>query len=65
MKKLLVCLLALLLAFSAAALAEEELEDVTVILDYVPNTNHTGMYVALSKGWYEEEGLNVEIIEPT
>ena len=34
MKKLLVCLLALLLAFSAAALAEEELEDVTVILDY-------------------------------
>ena len=65
MKKLLVCLLALLLAFSAAALAEEELEDVTVILDYVPNTNHTGMYVALYKGWYEEEGLNVEIIEPT
>ena len=44
MKKLLVCLLALLLAFSAAAFAEEELEDVTVILDYVPNTNHTGMY---------------------
>ena len=65
MKKLLVCLLALLLAFSAAAFAEEELEDVTVILDYVPNTNHTGMYVALYKGWYEEEGLNVEIIEPT
>ena len=47
MKKLLVCLLTLLLAFSAAAFAEEELEDVTVILDYVPNTNHTGMYVAL------------------
>ena len=30
MKKLLVCLLALLLAFSAAAFAEEKLEDVTV-----------------------------------
>ena len=65
MKKLLVCLLVLLLAFSSLALAEGELEDVTVILDYVPNTNHTGMYVALYKGWYEEEGLNVEIIEPT
>ncbi|MCD7884543.1 MAG: ABC transporter substrate-binding protein [Lachnospiraceae bacterium] len=49
------------------ALAEEseELQKVTVILDYVPNTNHTGMYVALEKGYYEEEGLDVEIIEPT
>ena len=37
----------------------------TVILDYVPNTNHTGMYVALDKGYYEEEGLAVTIIEPT
>lgn len=42
-----------------------ELEDVTVILDYVANTNHTGMYVALDQGYYEEEGLNVNIIEPT
>ena len=43
----------------------EELKEVTVILDYTPNTNHTGMYVALDKGYYEEEGLDVEIIEPT
>jgi ABC-type nitrate/sulfonate/bicarbonate transport system substrate-binding protein len=43
----------------------DELEKVTVILDYVPNTNHTGMYVALEKGYYEAEGLDVEIIEPT
>lgn len=43
----------------------EETKKVTVILDYVPNTNHTGMYVALDKGYYEEEGLDVEIIEPT
>lgn len=43
----------------------EELKKVTVILDYVPNTNHTGMYVALDKGYYEAEGLDVEIIEPT
>lgn len=45
--------------------AEDALKKVTVILDYVPNTNHTGMYVALDKGYYEEEGLDVEIIEPT
>jgi len=42
-----------------------EKEKVTVILDWVPNTNHTGMYVALDKGYYDEEGLDVEIIQPT
>jgi len=40
-------------------------EKVTVILDYVANTNHTGMYVALDQGYYGEEGLDVDITEPT
>jgi ABC-type nitrate/sulfonate/bicarbonate transport system substrate-binding protein len=56
------------LGMGTTAFAEEEskdLKEVTVILDYVPNTNHTGMYVALEKGYYEAEGLDVEIIEPT
>ncbi len=44
---------------------EKELEPVTVILDYVANTNHTGMYVALEHGFYEEIGLDVTIVEPT
>lgn len=35
-----------------------------VMLDWFPNTNHTGLYVALDKGWYEEEGLAVEIVQP-
>ena len=43
----------------------DKAEDVTVILDYVANTNHTGMYVALENGYYEEAGLNVKIVEPT
>lgn len=42
-----------------------ELQKVTVILDWVPNTNHTGLYVAKDKGYYEEEGLDVEIIQPS
>lgn len=44
---------------------DTQLEEVTVILDYVPNTNHTGMYVALEKGYYKEAGLDVKIIEPS
>jgi len=37
---------------------------VTMMLDWVPNTNHTGIFVALEKGWYDEEGLQVEVIQP-
>lgn len=47
-----------------AAQETKELEHVIVMLDWFPNTNHTGLYVALDKGWYEEEGLEVEIVEP-
>lgn len=39
-------------------------EKVTVVLDWVPNTNHTGMYVALENGYYKDLGLDVEIMQP-
>ena len=32
---------------------------ISVVLDWTPNTNHTGMYVAQEKGFYAEEGLEV------
>jgi len=31
------------------------LTKVRVMLDWTPNTNHTGLYVALEKGFYHEE----------
>ncbi len=37
---------------------------VTFVLDWTPNTNHTGLYVAQEKGWFDEAGLDVEIIQP-
>ncbi|OEG00229.1 ABC transporter substrate-binding protein [Vulcanibacillus modesticaldus] len=40
------------------------LEKVTVVLDWVPNTTHTGLFVAKDKGWYKEQGLDVNIIQP-
>ncbi|MDO5134576.1 MAG: ABC transporter substrate-binding protein [Eubacteriales bacterium] len=65
----LLCAAAVLAGGSASVFGkggeDKDLKKVTVILDYVPNTNHTGMYVALDKGYYEEAGLDVEIIEPT
>ena len=33
-------------------------------MDWTPNTNHTGLYVAQANGWFEEEGLSVNIVQP-
>ena len=32
---------------------------VRIALDWTPNTNHTGLYVALNKGYFAEAGLDV------
>ena len=37
---------------------------VTLMLDWTPNTNHSGIYVAKEKGWYSDAGLDVQIVEP-
>ena len=39
-------------------------DHIRVVLDWTPNTNHTGLYVAREKGWFAEEGLTVEITQP-
>ena len=44
--------------------ADKDLEKVTFCLDWTPNTNHTGLCVALAKGYYEDAGLDVEIVQP-
>lgn len=42
----------------------EERTKVILMLDWVPNTNHTGIFVAQEKGYFQENGLEVEIIQP-
>ena len=37
--------------------AKKDLEKITFVLDWTPNTNHTGLYVAQSKGYFEEAGV--------
>ena len=34
-------------------------------LDWTPNSNHTGFYVALSQGWYMEAGIDLLILPPS
>lgn len=42
----------------------KDLKKVTFVLDWTPNTNHTGLYVAQEKGYFEEVGVEVEIVQP-
>ena len=44
--------------------ADKELIPVTLMLDWVPNTNHTGIFVAEANGYFKEAGLAVKIIQP-
>lgn len=39
-------------------------DQVDFILDWVPNTNHTGLYVALRKGYFDQAGVEVTIRRP-
>lgn len=43
---------------------ESGLKEITFVLDWTPNTNHTGIYVAEEKGYFAEEGLKVTIVQP-
>lgn len=69
MKKILflTLIIALILVNSCAkkeSAIKSEPEKVTVILDWVPNTNHTGLYAALELGYFQAESLDVKIMQP-
>ncbi|WP_033164971.1 ABC transporter substrate-binding protein [Clostridium sp. KNHs205] len=42
----------------------DSLKKVRIVLDWTPNTNHTGLYVADKLGYFTEAGLDVEIMQP-
>lgn len=44
--------------------ASAEKEKITLCLDWTPNTNHTGFFAAKELGYYDEAGLEVEIVQP-
>ena len=42
---------------------EKKLTDITFSLDFITLGRHAPFYVAIDKGFYKEEGLDVEILE--
>ncbi len=79
LKKCFCVLMSLLLSFSfvlfacgcssqdvgtSASSEETSKTKITFVLDYTPNTNHLGLYVAKDKGFFEDEGIEVDIQSP-
>ena len=61
---IIVLLIIVLIPTACGSPADEELIPITFLLDWVPNTNHTGIFVAEVNGYFEESGLAVKIIQP-
>ncbi len=57
--------MAVLAAVMFAGCKKADAKKLTFVLDWTPNTNHTGLYVAQEKGYFAEEGLSVEIVQPS
>jgi ABC-type nitrate/sulfonate/bicarbonate transport system substrate-binding protein len=52
------------LALAACQAAPEPQGEIVVMLDWLPNTNHSGLFVAQELGYFDEVGLQVQIIQP-
>ena len=64
---------AAMIVFGLAACGNSEQSDengptdptkLTFVLDWTPNTNHTGVYVADKLGYFDDAGLEVEVVQP-
>lgn len=65
MKKLArLVVLSLALFLLASCGSDDEVKKVSVSLDWFPWSNHAGLYVALDKGYFADEGLDVDIHPP-
>ena len=40
------------------------LYEITLCLDWTPNTNHTGFFVADALGYYKDAGIKIKIVQP-
>lgn len=73
MKKLLAFLIVPILLLSGCGAdstlttspAAEPINTVTLMLDWTPNTNHTGLFVAQDKRYFAKVGLVVKIVQPS
>ena len=59
-----ILILCLILVLVVSCGKSKNNQKIKIVLDWVPNTNHTGLYVAKDLGYFKDEGLDVEIVQP-
>lgn len=59
-----ILILVVLVACNSENNVKEDTHKITMMLDWYPNAVHTYLYVAKEKGYFEEEGLDVEFQFP-
>jgi len=67
-KTIVIILIGMLLLLGACSDSGSEaevtdLDDLTLMLNWTPNAHHSGIYLAEANGWYEEAGINLEIVD--
>ncbi len=55
---------AVMALMAACGSDESESASVKLALDWYPNANHLGLYIAQDKGYFEDENLDVELYTP-
>lgn len=61
---ILICSFLPLIVSCSGETKRDQLEKIEFVLDWAPNTNHTGLYAAKELGYFEEEGFDVTIQLP-
>ena len=61
MKKLLLIIVFTLISCSN----EQEAIDISLALDWYPNSNHVGIYYGIDNGYFEENDINVDVYTPS
>ena len=64
MKKLFLLIAVFTSLVIVACTSEREPEDLVLTLDWFPNANHAGIYEAVGRGYFADEGLNVSVVPP-
>ena len=54
----------LLAAVGACGDGDEPLTQVSIALDWFPWSNHSGLFIAQERGYFADEGLEVNIFTP-
>lgn len=64
MKKIFISIILVILLISCSHKSNSNLEEITLVLDWVPNTNHTGLYVAVDQEIDKKYGVKLNVVRP-